>query len=115
MFYHAIVLNNIHMEVDEDGYETGGEFQGYAVVRPADNGINDYEWQHGCRIYNQDSFKSMELLKRTVVVTGEYHLLNMDDWNDLISSLDEPANVPNNNFISTVVKEDKWDVRRPIY
>ena len=74
-----------------------------AVIRRADHGITDAEWEHGCRIKP----KSPE--------TPEYKVLDALGWSEHMSSLDEPGFVPNNNFISTRVVHDKWDSDRPIY
>jgi hypothetical protein len=95
MMYHAIkFLHNI-------------------IVRPVPDGITDAEWFHGCRAfeYSESEFK----LKTRIKEYSDMNLVSIEEWKELISSLDEPANVPNNNFISTHVKHDKWDTNRPIY
>ena len=93
MLYHAIHLN------------------GKAVVRPMTDGISDAEWFHGCRCFTH----SLSEYKLTQSVKDKLDVLTKEQWSELISSLDDPGNVPNNNFISTYVKRDKWDSNRPIY
>ena len=95
MMYHAIkLLHNI-------------------IVRPVPDGITDAEWFHGCRAfeYSESEFK----LKTRLKDRDDMNLLTTEDWSQFISSLDEPTNVPNNKFIPTYVKHDKWDTNRPIY
>ena len=95
MMYHAIkFLHNI-------------------IVRPVPDGITDAEWFHGCRAfeYSESEFK----LKTRIKEYPNMNLVSIEEWKELISSLDEPTNVPNNNFIPTYVKHDKWDTNRPIY
>ena len=86
-------------------------FDGKVVVRPMTDGITDAEWFHGCRCVEH----SLSEYKLTRALKDRLDLLTKEEWSELISSLDEPANVPNNNFISTYVKHDKWDTNRPIY
>jgi len=95
MMYHAIHLNN------------------NLVVRPVVDGITDLEWLHGCRCF--EISKSKYQLEMRLRYLDDMHLLTTEDWNQFIGSLDDPGNVPNNNFISTYVKRDKWDANRPIY
>ena len=95
MMYHAIkFLHNI-------------------IVRPVPDGITDAEWFHGCRCVaiSESQFQ----LKIQVARNSSMNLLTHEEWRELISSLDEPVNVPNNKFIPTYVKHDKWDTNRPIY
>ena len=95
MMYHAIkLLHNI-------------------IVRPVPDGITDAEWFHGCRAfeYSESEFK----LKTRIKEYSDMNLVSIEEWKELISSLDEPTNVPNNNFKPTYVKHDKWDTNRPIY
>ena len=95
MMYHAIHLNN------------------NLVVRPVVDGITDLEWFHGCRCFEiSESRYQLEMRLRYL---DDKHLLTIEEWSQFISSLDDPDNVPNNNFISTYVKRDKWDSNRPIY
>ena len=95
MMFHAIHLNN------------------NLVVRPVVDGITDAEWFHGCRAfeYSESEFK----LKTRIKDYWDMNLVSTEEWSQFISSLDDPGNVPNNNFISTYVKRDKWDANRPIY
>ena len=95
MMYHAIHLNN------------------NLVVRPVVNGITDLEWFHGCRCF--EISKSKYQLEMRLRYLDDMHLLTTEEWSQFISSLDDPGNVPNNNFISTYVNRDKWDANRPIY
>lgn len=84
-----------------------------AVVRPADHGVSENEWRHGCRpLHIFETFKSWVNAK---LVDYDYEVLDDRQWSNFISSLDEPGIVPNNNFISTRVVRDKWDSDRPIY
>ena len=95
MMYHAIHLNN------------------NLVVRPVVDGITDLEWFHGCRCFEiSESRYQLEMRLRYL---DDKHLLTIEEWSQFISSLDDPDNVTNNNFISTYVKRDKWDLNRPIY
>lgn len=95
MMYHAIHLNN------------------NLVVRPVVDGITDLEWFHGCRAfeYSESEFK----LKTRIKEYENMNLVSIEEWKELISSLDEPTNVPNNSFIPTYVKHDKWDKQSTIY
>ena len=95
MMYHAIHLDN------------------NLVVRPVVDGITDLEWFHGCRCFEISASEFQ--LKTRLKDRDDMNLLTTEDWNHFISSLDDPSNVPNNNFISTYVKRDKWDSDRPIY
>jgi hypothetical protein len=95
MMYHAIHLNN------------------NLVVRPVVAGITEIEWLHGCRCF--EIFASEFQLKTRLKDRDDMNLLTTEEWSQFISSLDDPGNVPNNNFISTYVKRDKWDSNRPIY
>ena len=83
------------------------------IVRPVPDGITDAEWFHGCRAfeYSESEFK----LKTRIKGYSDMNLVSIEEWKELISSLDEPTNVPNNNFKPTYVKHDKWDTNRPIY
>ena len=67
---------------------------GLAVVRQADHGISDTEWEHGCRIKLE---------------TSKYKILDALSWSEHIASLDDPGNVPNNNYINAYPVLDKWD------
>ena len=93
MLYHAIHLD------------------GKAVVRPMTDGISDAEWFHGCRCIEH----SLSEYKLTQSVKDKLDLLTKEQWSELISSLDEPVNVPSNKFISTRYVPDKWDADRTIY
>lgn len=83
----------------------------YCVVRPANHGISDIEWQHECRSCYRPGFTKAELLK----LTSGYYVLDDREWSDYIGSLDDPSNVSNNNFIDARPTIDKWDGARPIY
>ena len=93
MLYHAIHLD------------------GKAVVRPMTDGISDAEWFHGCRCIEH----SLSEYKLTQSVKNKLDVLTKEQWSELISSLDEPGNVPSNKFISTRITRDKWDADRTIY
>lgn len=95
MMYHAIHLNN------------------NLVVRPVVEGITEIEWFHGCRCFEISASEFQ--LKTRLKDRDDMNLLTTEEWSQFISSLDDPGNVPNNNFISTYVKRDKWDLNRPIY
>ena len=95
MMYHAIHLDN------------------NLVVRPVVDGITDLEWFHGCRCFEISA--SRYQLEMRLRYLDDMHLLTTEEWSQFISSLDDPGNVPNNNFISTYVKRDKWDSDRKVY
>ena len=95
MMYHAIHLDN------------------NLVVRPVVEGITEIEWLHGCRCFEISASEFQ--LKTRLKDRDDMNLLTTEEWSQFISSLDDPGNVPNNNFISTYVKRDKWDSDRPIY
>ena len=83
------------------------------IVRPVPDGITDAEWFHGCRAFEYSA--SEYKLKARIKEYANMNLLSTEEWKELISSLDEPENVPNNKFISTRVVRDKWDTNRAIY
>jgi len=86
-------------------------FDGNVVVRPMTDGITDAEWFHGCRCV-EHSFSQYKL---TEALKSRLDVLTKEQWSELISSLDEPTNVPSNKFISTRITRDKWDADRTIY
>jgi hypothetical protein len=86
-------------------------FDGKVVVRPMTDGITDAEWFHGCRCVEH----SLSEYKLTRALKDRLDLLTKEEWSELISSLDEPVNVPSNKFISTRYVRDKWDADRTIY
>jgi hypothetical protein len=86
-------------------------FDGKVVVRPMTDGITDAEWFHGCRCVEH----SLSEYKLTRALKDRLDLLTKEEWSELISSLDEPVNVPSNRFISTRYVRDKWDADRTIY
>ena len=86
-------------------------FDGKVVVRPMTDGITDAEWFHGCRCVEH----SLSEYKLTRALKDRLDLLTKEEWSELISSLDEPANVPSNRFVSTRYVKDKWDADRTIY
>jgi hypothetical protein len=86
-------------------------FDGKVVVRPMTDGITDAEWFHGCRCVEH----SLSEYKLTEALKSRLDLLTKEEWSELISSLDEPVNVPSNKFISTRYVRDKWDADRTIY
>jgi hypothetical protein len=81
------------------------------VIRPANHGITDTEWEHSCRSVYQRSMTRQEL--ETWV--SRFNILNSEQWAIYIDSLTNPGVVPSNNFISTRVIRDKWDSDRTIY
>ena len=84
-----------------------------AIVRPADHGVSDNEWRHGCRpLHIFETFKSWVNAK---VIDCGYEVLDNHEWSNYIASLDDPGLVPNNNFINARPIIDKWDGARPIY
>jgi hypothetical protein len=91
MEYHAIVLNNI------------------AVFRQADHGINDTEWEMGCR-YVLDTHSSRLVLFDKLFQIG-HAVVSEDYWRELINN---PEDITNDKFIFTT-KYDKWDVQQTIY
>lgn len=86
-------------------------FDGKVVVRPMTDGITDAEWFHGCRCVEH----SLSEYKLTKALKDRLDVLTKEQWSELISSLDEPANVPSNKFISTRYVADKWHADRTIY
>jgi hypothetical protein len=86
-------------------------FDGKVVVRPMTDGITDAEWFHGCRCVEH----SLSQYKLTEALKSRLDVLTKEQWSELISSLDEPGNVPSNKFISTRITRDKWDLDRTIY
>jgi len=86
-------------------------FDGNVVVRPMTDGITDAEWFHGCRCVEH----SLSHYKLTEALKDRLDVLTKEQWSELISSLDEPGNVPSNKFISTKITRDKWDLDRTIY
>lgn len=86
-------------------------FDGKVVVRPMTDGITDAEWFHGCRCVEH----SLSEYKLTRALKNRLDVLTKEEWSELISSLDEPVNVPSNKFISTRYVRDKWDADRTIY
>lgn len=86
-------------------------FDGKVVVRPMTDGITDAEWFHGCRCVEH----SLSQYKLTEALKNRLDVLTKEQWSELISSLDEPVNVPSNKFISTRYVRDKWDADRTIY
>lgn len=86
-------------------------FDGKVVVRPMTDGITDAEWFHGCRCVEH----SLSEYKLTRALKDRLDVLTKEEWSELISSLDEPVNVPSNKFISTRYVKDKWDADRTIY
>ena len=88
------------------------------VVRPVVDGITDIEWQHGCRLFEMSSSRyelETRIRNSDQVITGDVDLLSIELWREFVSSLDEPTNVPNNFFVNTFKRYDKWDTNRPIY
>lgn len=94
MEYHALILKH------------------YAVIKPYIDGINDTEWEHGVRIYRTNITSRHNLI--LTLETQRFDVLDADDWNHLISSLDDPSNVPSNNF-TYPRKWDKWEPMPIIY
>ena len=94
MQYHCVYLGNT------------------AVVRPATDGVREFEWFHGCRSIPPNGMREYELKHH--IRSLKYHLLSTEDWNSFISSLDEPT-VPSNFFVSTRKVRDKWDSQTTIY
>jgi len=86
-------------------------FDGNVVVRPMTDGITDAEWFHGCRCVEH----SLSQYKLTKALKSRLDVLTKEEWSELISSLDEPVNVPSNRFVSTRYVKDKWDADRTIY
>lgn len=84
-----------------------------AHIRSSNHGVTDIEWLHGCRTYGTEEIRSeleMDLKRKKM-----YDVLDDNQWKDYIISLDDPSNVPNNNFINSRFVPDKWDTRPEIY
>jgi hypothetical protein len=86
---------------------------GNCVIRPANHGITDIEWHHGCRS-RYDGLTEFHRQALTRFATS-FKVLDSQEWAIYIDSLTNPGVVPSNNFISTRVVRDKWDSDRPIY
>lgn len=84
-----------------------------AVLRSANHGVSSIEWEHNCR--------PLLLTEPTLYSATKYakhlgfNLLESNEWNEFISSLDEPSNVFSNNFVNSRPRFDKWDTNREIY
>ena len=85
------------------------------VVRTADHGVNDIEFQHGCRILTNSGDQPLYKFKEYLIDYMDLCIFDERDWSDYIGSLDDPSNVPSNRFVSTRTVFDKWDTNRPIY
>ena len=118
MMYHAIIIKNKTLDGARSTDGATALDGAYAVVRPAIDGITDIEWYHGCRLFGEPMNSEVELRN---MVKMSYCLVNLDGWNDIINSLDDPHVINNtslsswDSFISTNVRPDKWDPQREIY
>ena len=84
-----------------------------AILKPANHGINDIEWEHGCRsilISEKNSYSA----QRYAECLG-FELLDKEDWNEFINSRDDPSVTSNDHYINSRVRPDKWDSKREIY
>lgn len=84
-----------------------------ATLRPANHGINDLEWEHGCRSV-LISYKT-EFHATGYAESLGFNMLNATDWNSFISSLDDPSNVSTDSYKNSRPTLDRWDSNRPIY
>jgi len=84
-----------------------------AIVRLGDQGINDFEWEFGCRAI-QLSYKR-ELDAHAYVKHLGYEILDKQQWNEYLADLDASDNVPNNIFVNSKPILDKWDTARNVY
>jgi hypothetical protein len=86
----------------------------FATVRHGnDGGVSEMEWEHGIRCYY--TTETNELVLMGQLLDDGFELLNKEAWDNFISSLDEPSNVPSNKFVSTHYVRDKWDGQSTIY
>ena len=84
-----------------------------ATLRPANHGITDTEWEHGCRTV-LIAEKTPYSAQRYAECLG-FELLNKEEWNGFISSRDDPSVTSNDHYINSRVRPDKWDSKREIY
>ena len=102
--FNALYLSGKHLD------ERGSFHFAWAIIRSADHGINAAEWERGVRILSHDHPSKSDL--KSLLQNKYYEVLEQDAWSEVIDSLDEDGNVPNNNFKSSRVVYDKWDVRQ---
>lgn len=84
-----------------------------AIFRPANHGITDTEWEHGCRTLWLDG--QTEYSARGFAEISGYELLSKEEWSEFISSLDDPSVTSNDHYINSRPRPDKWDNSREIY
>ena len=92
--YHALVLNNT-----------------YAVIRLADQGKSDMEWERGVTTLLRDDDVSYSKLKMTsAMLYLGYEVVCPEDWQELIYN----NNIGDDKYQKNRVY-DKWDTVREIY
>ena len=93
MDWHAIVLNNM------------------AVIRTADHGISDLEWEIGARIIRceRNVHSRPELYELLVNIDKE--VLNDDEWSEYMFN---PEHISTDQYINNKPILDKWDAVRVI-
>jgi hypothetical protein len=84
-----------------------------AVLRPANHGVNDTEWEHGCRtiLISEKTLYSAQLYAECL----GFEILNKEEWSEFISSRDDPSVTSNDRYINSRPRPDKWDNSREIY
>lgn len=84
-----------------------------ATLRRANHGASDIEWEHGCRTVLISADRETEALKYANQLG--FYMLNANDWNEFISSRDDPSVTSNDTYINSRPRPDKWDNSREIY
>ena len=84
-----------------------------AVLRPANHGVSDIEWEHGCRTVLISADREIKALEYANNLG--FYILNANEWSEFISSRDDPSVTSNDHYINSRPKPDKWDNSREIY
>lgn len=86
----------------------------FATVRHGnDGGVTDMEFEHGIRCYCTKETNERKLEGQ--LLDDGFELLNKEDWNNFIGSLDDPGVTSNDHYINSRPKPDKWNNSREIY
>jgi hypothetical protein len=86
--YNSLILNEEHTGDD------GSFYIGYAIVTPADRGINDIEFEINVRMLHHAA-TGKEIVESSLW-NRDYEILGMDAWNKLVISFYPDADVPSN-------------------
>jgi hypothetical protein len=106
MLYNAITIPTPD---NTEGYV------GYAIIRPANWGVSDIEFQVGARMY-EHAYPGLVKLTR-LLETQDYAVLSTESWANHIADLFDPNQQADNTdfYRSSVLRPDKWDTRPEIY